>query len=54
MIPFNKGETVKKYNEYKNPNYAQIGTDMLSFWKEQGIFRKVCDPKRRQPYFYLL
>ncbi len=51
MIPFNRGETVKKYNEYKNPSYAQIGTDMLSFWKEQGIFEKSVTQKEGHPTF---
>jgi len=42
---------VKKYNEYKNPNYAQIGTDMLSFWKEQDIFDKSVTQKEGKPTF---
>ena len=42
---------MKKYNEYKNPNYAQIGTDMLSFWKEQDIFDKSVTQKEGKPTF---
>ncbi|SDL81042.1 isoleucyl-tRNA synthetase [Catalinimonas alkaloidigena] len=29
-----------KYPEYKNPDYAQIGQDILQFWKEKDIFEK--------------
>ncbi|WP_242921640.1 isoleucine--tRNA ligase [Pontibacter liquoris] len=29
-----------KYNEYKNLNYAQVGQDILAFWKEHHIFEK--------------
>lgn len=42
---------MKKYNEYKNPDYAQIGTDMLQYWKEQGIFEKSVDKKEGNPTF---
>jgi len=42
---------VKKYNEYKNPNYAEIGEQMLQFWKENGIFEKSVDTREGQPSF---
>ncbi|KYG84118.1 isoleucine--tRNA ligase [Roseivirga seohaensis] len=42
---------MKKYNEYKNPNYAQIGEQMLQFWKENGIFEKSVDTREGQPSF---
>ncbi|WP_347159896.1 isoleucine--tRNA ligase [Pontibacter chitinilyticus] len=29
-----------KYNEYKNLNYAQVGEDILAFWKKNHIFEK--------------
>ena len=42
---------MKKYNEYKNPNYAQIGADMLRFWKEHNIFEKSVTEKEGNPTF---
>ncbi len=42
---------MKKYNEYKNPNYAEIGEQMLQFWKENGIFEKSVDTREGQPSF---
>ncbi|OKL40812.1 isoleucine--tRNA ligase [Pontibacter flavimaris] len=29
-----------KYNEYKNLNYAKVGEEVLSFWKQHNIFEK--------------
>ena len=42
---------MKKYNEYKNPNYPEIGRNMLSYWKERGIFDKSVDQKEGNPSF---
>ncbi|GAB5525252.1 MAG: isoleucine--tRNA ligase [Roseivirga sp.] len=42
---------MKKYAEYKNPNYAEIGQNMLSYWKEHGIFEKSVDQKEGNPTF---
>ncbi|KYG76358.1 isoleucyl-tRNA synthetase [Roseivirga ehrenbergii] len=42
---------MKKYNEYKNPNYAQIGEQMLQFWKENGIFEKSVNTREGKPSF---
>lgn len=42
---------MKKYAEYKNPNYAEIGKEMLSYWKEHGIFEKSVDQKEGNPTF---
>ncbi|MFT6827173.1 MAG: isoleucyl-tRNA synthetase [Roseivirga sp.] len=42
---------MKKYNEYKNPNYAEIGEQMLDFWKKNGIFEKSVDTREGQPSF---
>lgn len=42
---------MKKYAEYKNPDYAEIGKEMLAFWKEQGIFEKSVDQKEGNPTF---
>lgn len=42
---------MKKYNEYKNPNYAEIGEQMLQFWKENGIFEKSVDTREGRPSF---
>ncbi len=42
---------MKKYTEYKNPNYAEIGQNMLSYWKEHGIFEKSVDQKEGNPTF---
>lgn len=42
---------MKKYAEYKNPDYAEIGKDMLAFWKEHSIFEKSVDQKEGNPTF---
>lgn len=35
--------TVKKYQEFKQVDYPQIGVDILQFWKENDIFKKSVD-----------
>lgn len=40
-----------KYREYKGVNYAQIGKDILSYWKENDIFRKAIAAKKDKPPF---
>ncbi|MFT6971546.1 MAG: isoleucyl-tRNA synthetase [Roseivirga sp.] len=42
---------MKKYSEYKNPNYAEIGEQMLQFWKENSIFEKSVESREGQPSF---
>ena len=42
---------MKKYKEYKNPNYAQIDAEVLSFWKEHNIFEKSVTKKEGNPTF---
>ncbi|MGY2130766.1 isoleucine--tRNA ligase [Hymenobacter sp. HD11105] len=41
-----------KYSEYKQPlNYAQVGTDILKWWQENGIFEKSVSTREGQPTF---
>jgi isoleucyl-tRNA synthetase len=41
-----------KYTEYKQPlNYAQVGTDILKWWQENGIFEKSVSTREGQPTF---
>lgn len=40
-----------KYREYKSVNYAQIGKDILSYWKENDVFRKSIAAKKDKPPF---
>ena len=42
---------MKKYTEYKQSNFAAIGTDILQFWKENEIFEKSVTEKEGQPTF---
>ncbi len=42
---------MKKYNEYKNPDYAKIGADVEQFWKDNGIFDKSVTSREGQPTF---
>ncbi len=42
---------MKEYRIDKNPNYAEIGKKMLSYWKEHGIFEKSVDQKEGNPTF---
>ncbi|MDN4165798.1 isoleucine--tRNA ligase [Cytophagales bacterium LB-30] len=41
----------KKYKEFKNPNYAEIGEEILSFWKANGIFEASVNQREGQPTF---
>ncbi|MBC6608265.1 isoleucine--tRNA ligase [Hymenobacter sp. BT188] len=41
-----------KYSEYKQPlNYAQVGTDILKWWQENGIFEKSVSTREGQPTY---
>lgn len=42
---------MKKYTEYKQSNFAAIGTDILQFWKDNGIFEKSVSEKEGNPTF---
>lgn len=42
---------MKKYNEYKNPDYAKIGTEVEQFWKANNIFEKSMTSREGQPTF---
>jgi hypothetical protein len=40
-----------KYKEYKKLNYAEVGTSILSYWKENNIFQKSVDSREGNPTF---
>ncbi len=42
---------MKKYTEYKQPQFAQVGEDILAFWKEHKIFEKSVEQKEGNPTF---
>ncbi|NVJ48505.1 MAG: isoleucine--tRNA ligase, partial [Cytophagia bacterium] len=42
---------MKKYTEYKQPEFAKVGKDILEFWKENKIFEKSVDEKEGNPTF---
>ncbi|MEJ8802578.1 isoleucine--tRNA ligase [Pontibacter sp. H249] len=42
-----------KYNEYKNLNYAKVGEDVLSFWKQHNVFeRSVATREGNTPFVF--
>ncbi|MGK7395205.1 MAG: isoleucine--tRNA ligase [Candidatus Cyclobacteriaceae bacterium M3_2C_046] len=40
-----------KYREYKNLNYAKVGEEILSYWKENNIFAKSVQTREGKPSF---
>jgi isoleucyl-tRNA synthetase len=40
-----------KYKEHKNINYAQVGEDILSFWRQNKIFEKSITSREGYPPF---
>ncbi len=42
---------MNKYNEYKKPEFAKVGEDILQFWKDNGIFEKSVSEKEGNPTF---
>src|SRR5690606_2755153 len=40
-----------KYKEYKNPDYAAIAHEMLSFWQDRNIFDKSVSSREGAPPF---
>ncbi|MDQ3395702.1 MAG: class I tRNA ligase family protein, partial [Bacteroidota bacterium] len=40
-----------KYNEYKNLNYAEVGKDILGYWKKNDIFSKSISSREGNPTF---
>jgi len=42
---------VKKYTEYKQSNFAQVGTDILKYWKENQVFERSVNDREGQPTF---
>ena len=42
---------MKKYNEYKNPDYAKIGAEVEQFWQANDIFEKSMSSREGQPTF---
>lgn len=42
---------MKKYTEYKQPEFAKVGEDILEFWKANNIFEKSVSEKEGNPSF---
>jgi len=42
---------VSKYKEYKKPEFAKVGEDILQFWKDNQIFEKSVSEKEGSPTF---
>jgi len=42
---------VKKYNEHKGLNLAQVGTEVLDFWKKENVFNKSIEERAGSPSF---
>ena len=40
-----------KYREYKNINYADINNEILSYWKDNGIYEKSVTEREGAPTF---
>lgn len=40
-----------KYNEYKNPDYAQLAEQVLAFWKQNRVFEASVDSREGKPSF---
>ena len=43
--------TVGNFKEFKDLNLAQVAADVLTFWKEQGIFEKSVSNREGKPTF---
>lgn len=46
-----KSLAVKKYPEYKQPAFAEIGEEVLAFWQSQNIFEKSVSQREGKPTF---
>ena len=44
-------EMAKKYNEYKNPDYARIGEEVLRFWADEKIFERSVEEREGNPSY---
>ena len=44
-------EMAKKYNEYKNLDYAKVGEEVLQFWTDQKIFERSMEEREGNPSF---
>jgi isoleucyl-tRNA synthetase len=42
---------LKNFNEFKDLNLAQVAAEVLTFWKEQGIFEKSVTNREGKPTF---
>lgn len=42
---------MSKYKEYKKPEFAKVGEDILQFWKDNEIFEKSISEKEGSPTF---
>ncbi len=40
-----------KYPQYKNPSYAQVADEVLTFWQENNIFQQSVDRREGSPTF---
>jgi isoleucyl-tRNA synthetase len=40
-----------KYKEHKNVDYAKVGEEVLSFWKEKKVFEKSIEIREGSPSF---
>jgi len=47
----NESNTVKKYPEYKHPDYAKIAQEVLTYWQDNKVFEKSVSTREGQDTF---